>query len=150
MNDIFVSNLPGGDVRKTLESSVRKTVRAAGIKSEFVLKVANVEMDMRGLIKTRVEWLRFTDSRVHKRVVDLLNGRPFEFNVETCAISLKINDRQPNEFHSLRLDPVSTPHPTGQDVRELQYKLDLANKHIEVLNKDKVISAHSLKVHMPS
>ena len=94
---------------KCPESSIRKKVRAAG----FVLKVVNVEMDMRGLIKTRVGWLRFTDSRVHKRVVDLLKGGPFEFNGETRAIRLKINDRQPNEFHSLTLDPVSTSH-TGK------------------------------------
>ena len=83
MNDIFITNLPGGNIRQCLSDAIEAEVKAIGITEKFVLKVMNVEESLRPFIRTRVGWLRFSDSRVHEQVVDLLNGREFFFETKT-------------------------------------------------------------------
>ena len=63
MNDIIITNLPGGNIRQCLSDAIEAEVKAIGITEKFVIKVMNVEEGLRPFIRTRVGWLRFTDSR---------------------------------------------------------------------------------------
>ena len=143
MNDIFITNLPGGDVRKTLEESIRELARAAGLPTQFVVKVANVEKDLRGMVRTRVGWLRFKDTRVHQQVVELFDGRLFEYDGECRTIRMRVNNRTANEIHSRILDSPTVseapkPLPNNNEA-ESQCQLDLAKKDAELMRKEKAL-----------
>ena len=143
MNDIFITNLPGGDVRKTLEESIRELARAAGLPTQFVVKVANVEKDLRGMVRTRVGWLRFKDTRVHQQVVELFDGRLFEYDGECRTIRMRVNNRTANEIHSRILDSPTVseapkPLPNNNEAKS-QCQLDLAKKDAELMRKEKAL-----------
>ena len=99
MNDIFITNLPGGNIRQCLSDAIEEEVRAIGITEQFIIKVMNVEEGLRPFIRTRVGWLLFTNWNVRERVVELLNGREFFFETQVRTIRMRINEFKPNNLH---------------------------------------------------
>jgi hypothetical protein len=94
VNDIFVSNIPNGDVREPLLRGLREAIGHLG---EFTLKLKIAEDTN---IRTKYGWIHFEDTALHLQALEILRELgPFIYQDQSRVLRFKINDHPPNALY---------------------------------------------------
>ena len=104
VNDIYISNIPGGDGSKSLRTILTEHLKdyLAHIGQIEWLKVADVQKQDRDRVKTRVGFLRMTDRRCHQAVIDFLDGKLYTFQDDERVLHASFSKNMPFEYYNKR------------------------------------------------